>query len=281
MTLPPDDGYYEYGAEPPPPQPRRRLFLVAGALLLLAVFAVGIWYAYRLGVEAGMDGDVPLIAADPQPAKVKPADPGGLEVPHQDVTVYQRFAQQSAKPAEEQLLPEPEQPLAKPPPLPAPAEPAAPEQPGEAAAPGAVTAEQEAAGSAAIAPQAESPAQPAPEPQPTPEAEVEAQPVQPSPPAAAPAPPPTTPAPAAGGGYRVQLASLRSEAEAREAWSRLKSRHSDLLGRLQLSLVRVDLGSGKGVFHRVQAGPLSEKMLADIVCGELKRRNVGCIVVQP
>ena len=280
MTLPPDDGYYEYAAEPPPPQPRRRLFLAAGALLLLAVFAVGIWYAYRLGVEAGSDGDVPLIAADPQPAKVKPADPGGLEVPHQDVTVYQRFAQRAAKPAEEQLLPEPEQPLAKPPPLPAPAEPAAPEQPGEAAAPDAP--QQGTAAPTAAAPEAERPA----EPQPVPEAQVE-QPVQPPPPppAAAPAPPPAAPpaasGPAAGSGYRVQLASLRSEAEAREAWNRLKSRHSDLLGRLQLSLVRVDLGGGKGVFHRVQAGPLSEKMLADIVCSELKRRNVGCIVVQP
>src|SRR5688500_5090611 len=35
--------------------------------------------------------DIPLVRAEPGPAKVKPADPGGLKVPHADKTIYERI----------------------------------------------------------------------------------------------------------------------------------------------------------------------------------------------
>ncbi|MBI4185208.1 MAG: SPOR domain-containing protein, partial [Proteobacteria bacterium] len=107
-----------------------------------------------------------------------------------------------------------------------------------------------------------------------------------APPASAPArgeaaaPRPAAPAPAAGGGVRIQIASLRSEAAARDEWARLQRLHPDLLGGLQLSLVTVEL-PGKGTFHRVRAGPLADAEAARSLCGKLALRKVGCLIVAP
>jgi cell division septation protein DedD len=86
-------------------------------------------------------------------------------------------------------------------------------------------------------------------------------------------------APAAGGSYRVQLGALRSDAEARGAWSRLQKKHADLLGSLALSIDRKDLGGNKGVFFRMQAGPLPSESDARGLCSQLKQRRVDCHIV--
>lgn len=36
-------------------------------------------------------GGIPLVKADPDPVKIKPKDPGGLKVPHKNMTVYERL----------------------------------------------------------------------------------------------------------------------------------------------------------------------------------------------
>lgn len=57
-------------------------------LLLLAVLGGVVWYAYPKAAE---DGIVPVIQADPSAYKVKPDDPGGMTVSHQESTVYEPF----------------------------------------------------------------------------------------------------------------------------------------------------------------------------------------------
>ena len=84
-------------AEEEPPRRSRLLLSICGIVALLAMFGTGMWYAYNAGVQAGSDTGVPLIAAETGPVKVRPADPGGLEVPHQDVLIYDRFAAQQPK----------------------------------------------------------------------------------------------------------------------------------------------------------------------------------------
>ena len=49
---------------------------------------------------------------------------------------------------------------------------------------------------------------------------------------------------------------------------------------LPLLMKRADLGD-KGVFYRLQAGPLSDAAAAETLCGKLKQRNVGCLIVRP
>ena len=81
------------------------------------------------------------------------------------------------------------------------------------------------------------------------------------------------------GGWRVQVASVKNEDVAKSTWARLQSAHGDVMANLRMQAVRVDLGD-KGVWYRVQAGPLDEKQ-AHSVCGTLKGRKTDCVVVPP
>ncbi|MGB0670916.1 MAG: SPOR domain-containing protein, partial [Rhodospirillales bacterium] len=63
-------------------------------------------------------------------------------------------------------------------------------------------------------------------------------------------------------------------------WKRLSTANSDLLGGLDLNVVRADLGA-KGVFYRLRAGPLGTSADATALCDALKARKVGCMVIRP
>src|SRR5207247_6079359 len=116
-----------------------------------------------------------------------------------------------------------------------------------------------------------------------PAAAVAVSPAAPQPAAKAAPKPPATPAkPAAaapGGKVQVQLGSLRSPEAAREDWSRLKRDNPDLLGKLTAVAVRTDLGD-KGIYYRVLAGSFGDAAAAEKLCGELKRRNLGCVLAR-
>jgi cell division septation protein DedD len=86
---------------------------------------------------------------------------------------------------------------------------------------------------------------------------------------------------AKGGLFQVQLSALRSREQADSEWDRLRRRNSDLLGSLELSVIRADLGPGKGVFFRLRAGPLADEQAAQNLCQKLTERKVGCLVVRP
>ncbi|WP_142850744.1 hypothetical protein [Telmatospirillum sp. J64-1] len=106
-----------------------------------------------------------------------------------------------------------------------------------------------------------------------------------APPASAtsPAPPPSKPAATArpapartpAAVTALHLASLRSESQARREWESLKKRFPELLDPLHLTVARVDLGDGKGVFHRVMAGPVTAAQ-AETLCREFRQRRQFC-----
>jgi len=255
-------------------EPRRRLPAALLTLVLMAVFAGGLWFAYTQGakhatVSGSSSGNVPLIRADDRPTKVKPDQPGGLEVPDRDKLI---FNEKSGAPPVERLLPPPEKPAPRP--APAPRRVAAAPPP-EAASTQAPPGDAPKAPKAATAQQAAAPAKPA-----QPE---EAKPAAPATPAAAakPATPPvaTPTQPASAGGIRVQLGSVRTPEAAREEWNRLKQANPEILGKLSAVAVRADLGD-KGTYYRIQAGPFADAGAADRVCGELKKRNLGCALAR-
>ncbi|MFQ6017726.1 MAG: SPOR domain-containing protein [Kiloniellaceae bacterium] len=281
----PDPVEVAAAAEPATKQerPRGRLLPVAVALIALAAFAAVIWYAYTWGI-GGIDTEkLPVIRAEPGPAKVRPESPGGLEVPYQDKLVLNEMTPDPEKPQVERLLPPPESPRP-------PKAPAAPET-----------------GSAVTAGQAPAAAPPSPE---TPAAAEppEADTAVPSPPAteaaaesqartgpaAAPAPPspdagtqaaaaPVTGGPSAavppGGAFVVQLASLKARDRVEAEWARLQEAHPGLLGDRQLTVQKVDLGS-RGTFFRVQAGFFAARAAADRLCARLKAEKQDCLVLR-
>ena len=83
------------------------------------------------------------------------------------------------------------------------------------------------------------------------------------------------PAPA----YFVQLASLNSSAAAKQAWDSLKHAHPSLLDHMRLSLQTIDLGD-RGVFYRVQTGPLPNRATAKDLCWQIKAAKQDCVVVR-
>lgn len=97
---------------------------------------------------------------------------------------------------------------------------------------------------------------------------------------------PTGPTPAssagasgnAGSTYRIQLAALRSEAEAQSAWSQLSSRHRDLLAGQEHIVEKTTLGA-LGTFYRIQIGPFTDKKESTRLCSTLKSSGVDCFVV--
>src|SRR4029077_15663381 len=106
--------------------------------------------------------------------------------------------------------------------------------------------------------------------------------VAPPPPAAA-VPKPVTkpgqlPAPLPDG-VRVQLASLRSAEAARDEWTRLKRDNPDLLGKLTAVAVRADLGE-RGIYYKIEVGPLASKDAASRLCGQMRQRDLDCQIVR-
>ncbi len=236
----------------------RAIVAVLVGLVVIGVFAGGLWFAYLQGLRhaSGDSGEVPLIRADERPTKVKPENPGGMEIPDRDKLI---FTQKRA--TVEHLLPPPEKPMALPtaPPGTA-AQPGAPQQ---SAAP--ASTQTAAAAAPGVAPAG-----------------------KPQLPAAKPGAKPGSGALAAStataaqshqaktAATRIQLGSVRSEDAARQEWERIKRANSDLLGSLAATPIRADLGD-KGVYFRIQTTPTAD---AERICGELKRRNVGCIIVR-
>ncbi len=85
----------------------------------------------------------------------------------------------------------------------------------------------------------------------------------------------TTPA------YRVHLASFRQRETAESEWRRLLKTHGDVLADLIPTVRRVDLGSDKGIYYRLHAGPLADTEAAKSLCRKLAKRQVRCLVTPP
>ncbi len=90
----------------------------------------------------------------------------------------------------------------------------------------------------------------------------------------------SVPVPPEAGAFRIQLGSLESATAAEAEWRRLRRRHRGLLEALRSRVQRADLGA-KGVFYRLQAGPLADAGRAKGLCETLARRNVPCLVITP
>jgi hypothetical protein len=244
------------------PSPRRVLRIV-GTLLVMALFAGGLWFAYVEGARhaggTGGGGDIPLIRADTRPMKVKPAEPGGMPIPDLGMLIYGQN-----RPIVEHLLPPPEQPMALPTPPPPAPKPAVSAAAGAAPtpAPSTVAPESHTVPAVAAARPGQLASLPPANPQPTPSKPTEA-----------------ASQPGKAGGVRLQLGAVRSEGVAREEWARIKRSNPDLLGHLTAVAVRADLGD-KGVYYRIQAGPVGDPATAAQLCGELRQRHLACIIVR-
>jgi hypothetical protein len=250
------------------PRHRRPIFMTV-VVTAIAAAGIAIWYGLSSQMAGGgSEGEVPVVRADPNPIKERPADPGGMNVPDQDKLVYDRIDGETERPLVERLLPPPETPMA--PPTTAELAPDAPPPPPPPVMPAPI-------------PESPAAAVPAEQVKPLPSVpeipKVETAVTVPSPPATSPTPEVSV-VTTVGDGFKVQLASVRSMDAARGEWTRLSKRHADVLGDLDLDVDRADLGS-RGIFFRVRGGPIATEVAAKALCETMKSRDVGCLVIKP
>lgn len=244
----------------------RRLMLIACGLSGALVLIVAGWSS--VGHHGG--GQVPVVQADQRPVRVKPANPGGMQIPGLSAETGTADASASA----DKLAPGPETPdpqaLARQTPPPAPAlsqAPAARAVPAQTAARAAPT--QTAA------------ARPSP-------VAVSARPeigdARPTLMAAAPPPAAAKPAPlaAAGdhrapvGGTQVQLAALTTEVAARQQWDRLVHRMPGVFGAHHPMISRIEHDGH--TLWRLRTGDFATEAEASQFCQLVRAKGGGCAV---
>src|SRR5690606_36884550 len=72
-------------------------------------FGAIVWYTYSWGTGQVTSDEFPVVRAEPMPEKVRPEQPGGLDVPHQGIAVLNNDGDQTPQ-VGERLLPRPEIP---------------------------------------------------------------------------------------------------------------------------------------------------------------------------
>ena len=274
----------------PPSGSVRRLLPIVLAVITLGGFATVVWYAYSTGIREGSEFAAPVLKPD-GPSKVAPKNPGGERIANQDKLVYGKIDKSNEGRKVERLLPPPEKPLPapiarkpKPPPVPEPKL-SVPKSP--------PTSQLPAASASVPAPPTKSVAKPpavakaTPPARKRPKVKTVTPPVPPPAPKVAAKPPKPAPKSAAvspktdlSKGYRIQIGSLRSEAAAKVLWQKRLKQHGAILGKLSLLVKRADLDK-KGIYYRVQAGPLKDLAAAKRVCEALKEKKVGCLAIRP
>lgn len=231
----------------------KRLALIAGGLGALLVTVVGGW-----SLLGHRPAGIPVIEAPPGPMRVKPVDPGGMQVMGTQVAQTNGPAATALAAGPEEPAPQAleaevdaarqaDAPARRPAPVAAPAPAVAPPAPAPRASIAAP-----AAGAAADAPAA------APE----------------APLAAAQAPP--TPATPAAGSYMVQLAALDNEPAAHAEWSHLSRQAPSLLDERTPVIVRVPRGDK--AFFRLRVGGFVSLADAHQFCGKAKASGIACTV---
>ncbi len=270
----------------------RRIFIVIALLVLVSVLVSVVVASWPSGNDGADTGNLPIIHADATPLKVKPQDPGGMPVPNKDSTIFETLKGDKEDGKVENLLEDPsdtaasvarEQVVAK----------------VEKKAEPLVDVKLEKTGTPPDADLEDVPPQPEPA-----QVEVKKEDVKEIPAKEAMKAPAKEPMsiidtlkqdshpkkeipkkaetaaaikPASGGSTYIQLASVKSEADASKQWSAAKSKNPELAG-LSMKVQKADLGD-KGIFYRVQAGPLTPAS-ATSACAAIKSRGGNCLIAK-
>jgi cell division septation protein DedD len=78
--------------------------------------------------------------------------------------------------------------------------------------------------------------------------------------------------------FRVQVAAVREEVDARRAWDLFVADLGPVLRDVQPFFERAQ--TANGIFYRVQIGPFATQQAAESLCEELKQRNASCFVIR-
>ncbi len=297
------DEYEELNADLGEPRSRAMSWIVLGVAVI--GFGALAYYAYQSGSQSVADGQMLVVEAEQGAIKETPVEAGGEEFPHKDKTIYEALSPYRTDQKVETLLPPAEEPV-----IPEPAvndgksevktteettsyvkpETKATDEGDDedhsTAAPIAKPIEKVEAPKAAEPAPVAKPVEPVKTPEPLKVESVEVKDVtvatKPTP---APVPTPVkpvvkaepvkaAPAPAASGGnYKIQLGAYGSDAEARQNWSKISAKNSDVVKGSPI-IVKADV-NGK-TYYRLRASGFASAAAAKSACATLSSRGQGC-----
>jgi hypothetical protein len=242
----------------------KKVITVLTVIIAAGGFVALSWFAYQSSNKLNSNKDLPVIKADNAPGKVAPEDPGGMVVPNMDKTVYDSLSGNKQAKEKERVLPAPEEPLDR-------------KKLNQQEFPNVAEKQQEKKDAKEVAPvekiakaekkqdvnKEEVPNYIKPFPDNEKSKFKTAAPVQKN----------------KTKGYKVQLASFKSEKIAIHEWNKIKKKYNELLGNLEYFIEKKDFGS-KGVFYRLQAGVVPSESDARLLCKKLIECKQGCFVVK-
>ena len=280
---------------------------VLGGVLLACIIG---WLLVSPKFGGYDETQVPVVRRDESPIKVKPSDPGGLDIPNRDKSVYGIIEEGNDEAVVEKLLPAEERPIA----------PATSEVANDKIAELATKIEEEQkelknemVDSAPVTEVVKTtsvsePAKPVATKtveKPKPVAEPVKEEVKPTPVAepvktvteapvvkevtkTAPAPavkevakptPVATSTTAVKGNYQVQIVSGKNKKAVEQTKDALYKKHNTILSGVSSEIVKADLGA-KGIYYRLMLGSYNSKADANSLCSKLKAVKESCFVKQ-
>lgn len=237
--------------------------------------------------------DIPLIKKSASPVKVRPSDPGGIDVPNRDRSIYARIDSGNDEPVVEKLLPTPEQPIE----LPVPED--------EDIAKDEAFVAQETEDKSKLddysiiqpnkpvevvennTPEVKPVVEKTEPPKVLPEPKVELKPEQKIEEKVEPKVEPKEEPKAevkpevktTSGIWKVQLVSLKEKELVDKAWTDIKAKLPEIVSGLPHVIETADLGA-KGVYYRLKVGGFESREQADALCSKFKDKKQGCFVAK-
>ncbi len=260
---------------------RVRQYLLAIVGCLLVGFFIFAWQTDKFALTPSQVDSLPLVRAEQTPIKIQPDDPGGIKIANMDKTVFHSIDDEEVTelPKVTRILPAPEAPINR----------------AEIAL--IPLKKEEIVANEPAKPVTEETTQKPVETQPTANALINVK-EEPTiedvigealkdikPEDVMPTPVPKRKALVIPGekkveqGARIQLGAFRTSAEADERWNTLKNQFPDLLGSKTHYSIKADLGS-KGIFYRLQVGPINGASEGRTICNELIEKKQGCFFVR-
>ena len=241
-----------------------KLHMIALAIFI-GVLTIALIGFFMFG-ESSQSDEIVTITATTEPVKVRPEQPGGMNIPDQDKLVYNRIRSNNVNTKVESLFPEPEQPVM----------------------PTILAIENNAPTSDFVAmeevksfdPLTEAPAaqpgsvsEPVVVPQPAPKIEeVPLKPVTETPKVAQ----KTTPKTTSGDTWTAQLMSSSNKQTVEKAWPQILAKNKALLSNMSHQITKADI-PGKGTFYRLRVGSFKTRDMANALCKKLKAKKQDCI----
>lgn len=81
-------------------------------------------------------------------------------------------------------------------------------------------------------------------------------------------------APKLNGKWGIQLGAVRSQQAAQKEKSFIETHYKDLLKNMKITAKKVDLGPSKGVYYRIQAIGVASKKDAQVLCQKIRSRPI-------